>query len=76
MSEITFLVTRDDVDGGYCAVWEDPAGGGISTQGDDLAELEQMVCDAVEGYFEVKKISPPQSVRLHFAADPILELTR
>ena len=76
MHVITFLVVRDEENPGYCASWEDPDGGGITTQGDDLGELQEMIRDAVEGYFEVKKAPMPKSVRLHFAADPVLELTR
>ena len=70
MDEITFLVTRDGESGGYCASWEDPSGGGIATQGDDLAELQEMIRDAVDGYFEEEN-QRPKTVRLHFPADGI-----
>ena len=42
--------------------------GGITTQGETLAELHAMVTDAVKGYFE--SAEQPQDVRLHFAQDP------
>ena len=43
----------------------DPQGGGITTQGDTLAELHAMVADAVKGYYEPGE--HPRQVRLHFA---------
>ncbi len=36
---------------GFAARWDDPSGGGITTQGENLAELQEMVRDAVDGYF-------------------------
>ncbi len=44
--------------GGYVARWDDPEGGGITTQGDTFAELDAMVRDAVEGYFAGREIAP------------------
>jgi predicted RNase H-like HicB family nuclease len=58
--------------GGYVARWDDPAGGGITTQGDSFAELDAMVLDAVEGYFTAR--SKPSSVQLHFVDDPVLSV--
>jgi hypothetical protein len=43
--------------------------GGITTQGDTLAELQNMVSDAVGGYFDDGKA--PARVRLHFVHDPV-----
>lgn len=71
MSEIVFLVVEDD-SGAYCASWNDPRGGGISTQGNDLAELQAMVRDAVLCHFDDDEVPP--RVRLHFAQDPALAL--
>jgi hypothetical protein len=51
MSVTTFSVTSCAETGGYVARWDDPAGGGITTQGDTIAELEAMIRDAVIGYF-------------------------
>ena len=67
---LTFLITPCQETGGYVARWDDPAGGGITTQGDSFVELEQMVLDAVDGYFFDR--SKPERVRLHFAEDPEL----
>jgi predicted RNase H-like HicB family nuclease len=68
--EITFRVEPCAETGGYVARWDDPAGGGITTQGDSLAELQSMVSDAVSGYFADAKA--PDRVRLHFVQDPII----
>ena len=50
--ELVFTVTPCLETGGFVARWDDPAGGGICTQGDSFAELQDMVTDAVRGYFE------------------------
>ena len=49
--EITFVVEKDDDSGWFVASWDDPAGGGITTQGKDLAELQCNVKEAVECHF-------------------------
>ena len=67
--EITFSVEPCAETGGFVARWDDPAGGGITTQGDTLAELQSMVSDAVGGYFDEGKA--PVRVRLHFVHDPV-----
>lgn len=66
--EITFQVEPCTETGGFVARWDDPHGGGITTQGDTLADLQTMVADAVGGYFENGK--SPARVRLHFLCDP------
>ena len=68
--ELVFTVTPCAVTGGFVARWNNPAGGGICTQGDTLAELEGMVTDAVRGYFDGATF--PTAVRLHFVQDPLL----
>jgi len=68
--EITLRVEPCAETGGYVARWDDPVGGGITTQGDSLAELQSMVSDAVGGYFADTKA--PDRVRLHFVQDPII----
>ena len=70
MQTLTFEVTMCPETGGYIARWDDPAGGGITTQGDSFAELDAMVRDAVEGYFADRE--KPTTARLHFAEDPVL----
>ena len=68
--EITFRVEPCAETGGYVARWDDPKGGGITTQGDTLAELQSMVADAVSGYFD--GAGAPARVKLHFVQDPII----
>jgi len=70
--EIIFNVTACQETGGYVARWDDlPGQGGITTQGESLSELEEMIADAVAGYFESNR---PQTVKLHFVDDPVLAL--
>ena len=72
MNELTFSVELCHETGGYVARWDAPGGGGITTQGDSFRELDAMIADAVDGYFEPKQ--KPKTVRLHFSEDPILAL--
>ena len=68
--ELVFTVTPCPETGGFVARWDDPTGGGICTQGDTFAELQDMVTDAVRGYFEGGAM--PDRLRLHFTQDPVL----
>ena len=68
--EICFNLIPCEETGGYVARWDDPAGGGICTQGDSFADLEAMIRDAVEGYFVDQ--TKPDRIRLHFVHDPEL----
>ena len=71
MKEITFSVEPCGETGGFVARWDDaPGKGGITTQGDSLAELHAMIADAVTGFFEPAE--RPRLVRLHFVEDPIV----
>jgi len=72
MNEITFDVQACPETGGFVARWDDPKGGGITTQGDTLGELHAMIADAVKGYFDTGQ--HPRSVRLHFVEDPVMAL--
>lgn len=63
MVEIVFEVEPCAESGGYVARWDALRGGGITTQGDSFAELEVMIADAVDGYFELKE--RPKLIRLH-----------
>jgi predicted RNase H-like HicB family nuclease len=72
-NDIVFTVTPCRETGGYVARWDDlPERGGISTQGETLSELEEMIADAVSGYFE--SADRPRKVKLHFIEDPVLAL--
>ena len=47
-----------------------PGGGGITTEGKDLRELQDQVTDAVRCHFDAGET--PSRIRLHFVADPVL----
>ena len=71
MNEITFKIDPCGETGGFVARWDDaPGRGGITTQGDSFAELQAMIIDALDGYFE--PALKPKRVRLHFLEDPTL----
>jgi len=72
MSEITFTVERCENSGALVASWDEPSGqGGITTQGSDLRELQDMVQDAVRCHFDAG--DKPRVVRLHFVSDALLQ---
>jgi hypothetical protein len=71
MDEITLQVERDEESGWLVAFWDAPNGtGGITTQGEDLRDLQQQVTEAVAAYFDEGHV--PSRIRLHFVNDPIL----
>jgi len=71
MDEITFEVSRDEESGWLIACWDAPDGsGGITTQGEDLRDLQAQIVDAVATHFEQGET--PRRIRLHFVSDPIL----
>ena len=71
MDEITVLVERCEESGWLVATWEAPeGGGGITTQGKDLRELQEQIRDAVHCHFDPGGV--PRRIRLHFVNDPVL----
>ena len=71
MNEIIFTVDRDEESGWLVASWDVPArGGGITTQGKDLEDLERNLREAVSCHFG--KGQAPGRIRLHFVNDPVL----
>ena len=71
MEEITLQVQRDEQSGWLVAWWDDPDGsGGITTQGQDLRDLQQQITDAVAVHFD--EGAAPRRIRVHFVSDPIL----
>ena len=73
MEEITFRVELCDESGWLVASWDGPTGGGITTQGRDLRDLQDQLEDAVQCHFEPGQV--PRRIRLHFVNDPILAAT-
>lgn len=71
MEEITLKVQRDEQSGWLVAWWDDPDGAdGITTQGQDLRDLQQQITDAVSTRFD--EGARPHRIRIHFLNDPIL----
>jgi len=68
--EIT--IERDEETGVFVASWDDPRGGGITTQAESLDELLTALQEAVRCHFEECK-TPPHEVSLHFQTDPVLQ---
>lgn len=70
MSEIIFEAKEDAVDGGYTA---SALGHGISTQGDTLEELREMVREPVQCHLGDGVPGPmPKIIRLHFVRDEVI----
>ena len=72
MKLLRFTIERDEKSGAFTAWWDDPEGGGITTQADSLAELPGAIDEAVRCHFGTKR--SPRQVALHFEHDPILQL--
>ncbi len=70
MEEITLQVQLDEQSGWLVAWWDDPAGGGITTQGQDLSDLQHQITEAVAVHFDDG--AAPRRIRIHFVSDPIL----
>jgi hypothetical protein len=69
VEEIVFQVEGDEA-GVLVASWDAPQGGGITTQGQDLRDLQEQVTDAVRCHFDPAEV--PRRIRFHFVADPVL----
>jgi hypothetical protein len=69
VEEIVLQVEGDE-SGVLVASWDAPGGGGITTEGKDLRELQEQVTDAVRCHFDAGET--PRRIRLHFVADPVL----
>jgi hypothetical protein len=71
MEEITFQVQRDEQSGFLVAWWDGPDDtGGITTQGQDLRDLQQQITEAVSVHFD--EGASPRRIRIHFVSDPVL----
>jgi hypothetical protein len=67
VDEITPQVERDEDSGWLVASWDAPNGaGGITTQGQDLRDLQQQVTEAVAAYL-MKALFPATRCRFRFA---------
>ena len=68
----TVKVEQDEETGVFVASWDDPQGGGITTQADSLEELYGAVREAIRCHFENR--TAPRKVSLHFETDPVLQV--
>ena len=68
MDEIIITIRTCEDTGTLMAWWDDPAGsGGLSTQADQLSDLERNIREAVAVHFEPGEL--PKHLRLHFLDD-------
>jgi hypothetical protein len=71
VDEITITISTCEDTGTLLAWWDDPGGsGGLSTQADQLSDLERNIREAVAVHFEPGAL--PTHLRLHFLDDPVL----
>ena len=66
MEEIVFQVEGDEA-GVLVAYWDAPEGCGITTQGQDLRDLQEQVMDAVRCHFDPDEV--PRRIRFEFRND-------
>jgi predicted RNase H-like HicB family nuclease len=60
----TVKVEQDQETGAFIASWDDPSGGGITTQADSLEKLPDAVREAFRSHFANRPA--PRKVDLHF----------
>jgi hypothetical protein len=72
MDLLAFKIERDPETDVLIASWDDPEGGGITTQADNLAELAEAIKESVRCHFSGR--SAPREVSQHFESDPVLQL--
>ncbi|PYJ47616.1 MAG: 2-oxoisovalerate dehydrogenase [Verrucomicrobia bacterium] len=68
----TVKIERDEETGVFVASWDDPQGGGITTQADSLEELADAIREAIRCHFANR--TAPREVFLHFETDPVLQV--
>ncbi len=70
--KLEFTVERGSQPVFLIASWDDPKGGGITTQAKGIAELAKAIQEAVRCHFEGRRT--PKTAKLHFTEMPELEL--
>lgn len=70
--KLVFTIERDEETGTFTASWDDPRGGGITTQALTFAELSGAINEAVRCHF-IDRVAPKVAT-LHFQRDPELQL--
>jgi predicted RNase H-like HicB family nuclease len=69
---IKFAVEYDEEARMFVASWDDPRGGGITTQAESVEKLEEAISEAVRCHFE--KRATPEKVALHLESDLVLQV--
>ena len=72
MIPVEFKIEQDAESNVFVASWDDPVGGGITTQAETLPKLYEAIEQAVRCHFAGR--SAPREVALHFENDPVLHL--
>ncbi len=72
MGRLEFEIDQDEESNVFVASWDDPAGGGITTQAKTLPELYSAIQESVRCHFGDRPA--PREVTLHFKNDPVLQL--
>ena len=73
MKRPKITIERDEETGVFIASWDDPRGGGITTQAESLEDLITALEEAVQCHFEECQTPYPREVSLHFETDPVLQ---
>jgi predicted RNase H-like HicB family nuclease len=72
MREITFVITEDEVDGGFVARGHWPIGNrDIVTEGDTRDELIENIREAIDASFEEGEPTP-DVIHLHYVRDEVI----
>jgi predicted RNase H-like HicB family nuclease len=72
MREITFVVTEDEIDGGYTARSHWPEGNrDLFTEGDTREELVRNIREVVDLSFE-QDAAKPDLIHLHYVRDEVI----
>jgi len=71
VSRVQFEIEQDEDANMFVASWDDPAGGGITTQARSLPELYSAIQESVHLHFARPT---PREVAIHFKNDPTLQL--
>jgi predicted RNase H-like HicB family nuclease len=65
VDQITINVETGAESGTLVASWDDPRGGGLTTQAENLTELEKNIREAIEAHFDSDEI--PSRIRIFLA---------
>jgi len=71
MRRLKFDVAQDEETGVLTASWDDPNGGGITTQANTLEELPNAIHEAIRCHFLNREV--PARPALHFQNDLVLQ---